>query len=284
MSNFVDLHSHSTASDGTDSPAELIRKAKAAGLSAIALTDHDTVAGVEHAEDEARKIGIDFLPGIEISCGYPRPGTMHLLGYGVDPAHPALLNTLSELVEARNARNAKLLNLLQKQGIAITMEMVQEASGGGVVGRPHFAKVLMNLGIVKTNAQAFAHYLGGGATNYIDKERLMPGQAIKLIHDAGGVVSLAHPVQLRRTNRLQLQHAIKDLVDMGLDAIECIHSDHRDSVVAELEEFADRYGLLKTGGSDYHGAAKRHIQLGFARQRRVPRDWFDRIRRKLGSK
>jgi len=284
LSLFVDLHSHSKASDGTDAPEELVRKSKEAGLSAISLTDHDTVAGVRAAAAEAEKIGIDFLPGIEISCAYPRPGTMHLLGYGIDPDNLKLSRTLDELIIARNARNAKLLDLLQKQGVPITMENVVAASGGGVVGRPHFAKVLIDLGVVKTNAQAFAHFLGGGSTNHVDKERLMPGEAIDLIHQAGGVVSLAHPVQLKRTNRLQLQNAIKDLADMGLDAIECVHSDHRDSVVDELEGYASRFDLLKTGGSDYHGQAKRHIRLGFARERRVPREWFDALRSKIAGK
>lgn len=274
---FVDLHSHSTASDGTDAPAAVIRLAAAAGLSAISLTDHDTIGGLDAAAVEAVNVGIDFLPGIEISCSYPRPGTMHLLGYGIDPASESLGRVLTSLIEARNERNLRIVEQLQKQGIAITMEDVIRASGGGVVGRPHIARVLLDRGAVKTSAEAFNKYLGGGAKNYIDKERLTASEAIRLIHDAGGLVSLAHPSQLKRQNRLQLQHAIKDLADMGLDAVECIHSDHRDSYVDELEELSRRYGLLTTGGSDYHGAAKRHIRLGFARERRIPREWFDRL-------
>ena len=277
-SSYIDLHSHSLASDGTMSPGDVVQLAHQSGLSAIALTDHDTTAGLAEASEIACKIGIDFLHGIEISCSYPRPGTMHLLGYGIDPDAPKLQSTLKQLIEERDTRNAKVVRLLNDQGIRISLDRVIELAKGGVVGRPHIAHALAEIGAVTSTAQAFSKYLGQNGSAYIDKERLTPRQAIELIHSAGGIISLAHPIQLRKQNRAQLRNEIKNLADMGLDAIEVIHSDHRESVVVMLDEWADRFGLLKTGGSDFHGSNKLHIKLGFAQsRRRIPRSYFDAI-------
>ena len=274
---FVDLHAHSTASDGTLAPRDVVRAASQAGLTAIALTDHDTIAGIADAADEARLLGIDFLPGIEISCEYPRPGTLHMLGYGIRPGDPTLARMTANLVAGRNERNDKMITLLREQGVPITLEMVKAVAGGDVIGRPHFARVLMDLGVVSNNAQAFGRYLGSGGSAYVDKERLSAKRAIGMIHAAGGIACLAHPTQLRKENSAQVRQEIKNLADFGLDAVEVIHSDHRDSVVAELTEIADDYGLLKTGGSDFHGSNKPHIALGTAHDRRIPRAFYEAI-------
>ncbi|MFT3786315.1 MAG: PHP domain-containing protein [Tepidisphaeraceae bacterium] len=287
--SFVDLHCHSTASDGTMRPAEVARLAKASGLSAFALTDHDTTAGLAEARDEAVALDIDFLNGIEISCAFPRPGTMHILGYGIDPESPTLKSTLEELIRARNERNERIVVALQAKGIKITMEQVRAVATRGdprnenvTVGRPHIAKVLQMLGVVKNNAQAFRDYLGGSGLVYADKERLSSQQAIDLIHSAGGLACLAHAFQLRKDNWAQLRNEIKRLRDQGLDALEVVHTDHRESLVAELRDIAKHTGLLCTGGSDFHGSNKKHIQLGYAQNgRRVPREWFDRLVGKL---
>ena len=287
---FVDLHCHSTASDGTRPPAEVVREAAAAGLSAIALTDHDTVAGCAEAAAEARKLGIDFLSGIEISAAYPRPGTMHILGYGVDPSYPALADLTRRLQAARRERNLKIVDTLRARGVAITMAEVEAAAGlgddgrpVGVVGRPHFAKVLIDKGYCKTNGAAFAKYLGQGGSAYVDKEQFGPAQAIDLIHRSGGLASVAHPKQLQKQNDAQLAGEIKNLADAGLDALEVIHSDHRESYVDFLSDLADRFGLLKTGGSDYHGSNKPHITMGRAGIRRVPRAFYDGLVERLAS-
>jgi 3',5'-nucleoside bisphosphate phosphatase len=288
--SFIDLHSHSTASDGTDRPGEVVRQAKQAGLSALSLTDHDTVGGIAEAQHSAREVGIDFLPGIEISCSYPRPGTMHILGYGIDPASPALTTTLSELIRARNERNDRIIAALNAKGIPITLEQVRAVATRGdprnenvTVGRPHIAKVLQMLGVVSNNAQAFRDYLGGNGLVYADKERLTNREAIDLIHSAGGVACLAHAFQLQKDNWAQLRNEIKHLKSLGLDAIEVIHSDHREALVAELSDIAKKLDLLCTGGSDYHGSNKKHIKLGTVRNgRRVPRSWYERLVARLG--
>src|SRR4051794_26642876 len=262
--SYVDLHCHSTASDGTVSPTELVRLAKDSGLSAIVLTDHDTSAGCAEADAEARRVGIDFLCGIEISCHYPRPGTMHLLGYGIDPSSPRLRNLTKTLIEGRDRRNDEMVRRLNDIGIPITLDDVRNEAGGQVIGRPHIAAALVRRGIVSNTGEAFRHYIGSGGTVWVDKEQLSARQAIEMIHEAHGLAVLAHPTQLRKTNDAQLACAIKDLADLGLDGLEVIHSDHRESFIDKMMDFAKRYGLLMTGGSDFHGAAKPHIQLGRA--------------------
>jgi predicted metal-dependent phosphoesterase TrpH len=273
----VDLHCHSTASDGTLSPADVVRLAKELDLSAIALTDHDTTAGCAEAEAEARRAGIDFLCGIEISCHYPRPGTMHLLGYGIDSDHPALTRLTQTLIEGRDRRNSEMVRRLNDIGIPVTLDDVRNEAGGEVIGRPHIAAALVRRGIVSNTGEAFRHYIGAGGSVWVDKEQLSPRQAIEMIHKAHGLAVLAHPTQLRKTNDAQLTCTIKDLVDMGLDGLEVIHSDHRESFVDKMMELAKRYGLLTTGGSDFHGAAKPYIQLGRAGRRRIPREFFDTL-------
>ena len=276
----VDLHSHSTASDGTLPPEEVVRLAQRAGLVGLALTDHDTVAGIAAAELEARRLGIGFIAGIEISCSYGPPGTMHLLGYGVKPRSASLSRTMQGLVEARDVRNPRIIQRLNELGVAITMAEVEDAAGGGeVIGRPHIAAVLVRKGYVRSPQQAFERYLGEGAAAYFDKERLSARRAVELIHEAGGLIVLAHPVQLRTENDAQLDRVVKDLVDLGLDGIEVIHSDHDAAMIERYTKLADRYGLLKTGGSDFHGANKGDIQLGFVRGRRIPRRFYRRAGR-----
>jgi len=259
------------------SPAEVVRLAKEMGLSGLALTDHDTAAGCAEAEAEAHHVGIDFLCGIEISCHYPRPGTMHLLGYGIDPNSPRLRNLTTTLIEGRDRRNDEMVRRLNDIGIPITLDDVRNEAGGQVIGRPHIAAALVRRGIVSNTGEAFRHYIGSGGTVWVDKEQLSSRQAIEMIHEAGGLAVLAHPTQLRKTNDAQLACTIKDLADMGLDGLEVIHSDHRESFVDKMMEFAKRYGLLMTGGSDFHGGAKPHIQLGRAGRRRIPRKFFDAL-------
>jgi 3',5'-nucleoside bisphosphate phosphatase len=280
-SSFVDLHCHSTASDGTLPPRDVVRLAKSAELSALALTDHDTVAGCADARDEARTLGIDFLCGIEISCEYPRPGTMHLLGYGVDPDSQVLRDLTRRLIEGRGARNVKIIKSLNDQGVAITLEEVLRQANGGTVGRPHFAAILERKGYVSGKQQAFDKYLGQTGSAYADKETVTPRRAIEMIRQSRGVAVLAHPGQLRKENFAQLETEVKNLVDVGLAGIEVMHSDHDDAFADALSRLADKFGLLKTGGSDFHGSNKSQIQLGLARGRRIPREMFDALVRAL---
>jgi predicted metal-dependent phosphoesterase TrpH len=278
MADYVDLHCHSTASDGTLPPREVVRLAKQSNLSALALTDHDTVAGCADAQDEATKIGVDFLCGIEISAEYPPPGTMHILGYGVDPDSPALKSLTETLIAGRDNRNPRIVAKLNEMGVAVTMKEWEDEAKGGVLGRPHLAAILARKGYVSSIKQAFDKYIGQGAPAYFDKERLTPRQALERIAASGGVAVLAHPIQLRTENDAQLERVVKDLVDLGLSGIEVIHSDHDDAWVQKCTGLAERFNLIRTGGSDFHGGNKKDIQLGSARGRRIPREMFESLK------
>lgn len=275
---YADLHCHSTASDGTLPPREVVRLAKQSGLSAMSLTDHDTVAGQHDAAEEAAALGIDFITGIEISCEFPRPGTMHMLGYGVDPDSPTLKSLTTTLLGARQDRNPLIIARLNELNVAVSMQEWQEQAQGGVLGRPQLAAILVRKGYASSIKQAFDKYLGEGGLAYFDKERLPSRKAIAMIRQSGGVAVLAHPIQLRRENFAQVETILKQLADEGLAGVEVIHSDHDALWMRELERLADRFGLLKTGGSDFHGSNKPDIALGLASGRRVPRAWFDALR------
>jgi predicted metal-dependent phosphoesterase TrpH len=281
---FVDLHCHSTASDGTLAPREVVQLAKQSNLTALALTDHDTVAGCAEARDEAAALAIDFLCGIEISAEYPPPGTLHILGYGVDPESAALKNLTETLIAGRDNRNPRIVQKLNEMGVAVTMKEWEDEAKGAVLGRPQLAAILARKGYVSSIKQAFDKYIGQGAPAYFDKERLAPRQALERIAASGGVAVLAHPIQLRTQNDAQLERVVKDLVDLGLAGIEVIHSDHDEQWVQKCAALADRFRLLKTGGSDFHGANKRDIALGSARGRRIPREMFDLLLARIRPK
>ena len=280
---YVDLHCHSTASDGTLPPAEVVRLAKQSGLAGLALTDHDTIGGIAEAAAEAGRLGLAFLPGIEISCEFPSPGTMHMLGYGVDPGSDVLRDLTRRLLAGRDDRNPQIVARLNELGVAITMDEVETearataADSKKPIGRPHIAAVLLRKGYVNSVKAAFDKYLAPGGLAYFDKERITNKQAVEMIRESGGLPVLAHPVQLRTENDAQLERVVKDLVDLGLAGIEVIHSDHDAAWVEKLSALADRHGLLKTGGSDFHGTNKYNIHLGTANGRRVPRDWMDAL-------
>lgn len=274
---FVDLHCHSTASDGTLPPRKVVQLARESNLSALALTDHDTIAGIAEASDEARKLGIDFLPGIEISAEFPAPGALHILGYGVDPASPSLATLTAELIAARDQRNPRIIEKLNQLGVSVTMREWEDEAKGGVLGRPQLAAILARKGYVSSMKNAFDKYLGQGAPAYVDKERLKPRDAIARISAARGLAVLAHPVQLRAQNDAQLETFVKNLVDQGMAGIEVIHSDHDAQAIEKMSRLADRFGLLKTGGSDFHGANKKDIRLGDANGRKIPREFYERL-------
>ena len=280
---FVDLHCHSTASDGTLPPAEVVRLAKQGGLVGLALTDHDTIGGVAEAAGEAGRLGLAFLPGIEISCEYPSPGTMHMLGYGVDPDSEILRDLTRRLLAGRDDRNPQIIARLNELGVAITMaEVEQEARATAAdskkpIGRPHIAAVLLRKGYVNSIKAAFDKYLAPGGLAYFDKERITNKQAVEMIRRSGGLPVLAHPAQLRTENDAQLERVVKDLVDLGLAGLEVIHSDHDAGMVEKFSALADRLGLLKTGGSDFHGTNKKNIELGSANGRRIPRAFMDEL-------
>ncbi|MGH7215556.1 MAG: PHP domain-containing protein, partial [Tepidisphaeraceae bacterium] len=229
-----------------------------------------------------------FISGIEISAEFPHPGTLHILGYGVDPQSQVLHDMTRQLIEGRDDRNPKIVAKLQALGVAISMEEVEREAGKdkdpeSVVGRPHVAAILLRKGYVSSIKEAFNKYLALGGLAYFDKERLSPRRALEMIRESGGLPVLAHPVQLRTGNDAELERVVKDLVDQGLAGVEIIHSDHSLELVEKYTALANRYGLLKTGGSDFHGTNKKDIDLGTARGRRIPRELFDKLQEALTS-
>ncbi|MBM4340524.1 MAG: PHP domain-containing protein [Deltaproteobacteria bacterium] len=261
---YIDLHLHTTASDGVKTPSEMVRYAKAKGLQAISITDHDTIEGLEEGLAEGERLGFEVIPGIEISAEHS-PGSMHLLGYFIDIHHPTLNEKLKYLQRAREERNPKMVEKLNRLGVKITYEEVVKASGGGQVGRPHFAQVLIEKGYVRNFQEAFDRYLKKGASAYVDKLRLTPAEAIHLISEARGVPVLGHPNTLGLNGAKGLESLIGDLLKDGLKGIEVYYPEHSSTEVAQYKTLAERNGLIMTGGTDYHGIEKESLDVGVGR-------------------
>jgi len=261
---YVDLHLHTTASDGVMSPSEIVRLAKAKGLQAIAITDHDTIEGLEEGLSEGKRIGFEVIPGIEISAAHS-PGSMHLLGFFLDIHHPLLNERLGYLQRARAERNPKIAEKLNQLGIDLTYEEVLKVSGGGQVGRPHFAQVLLDKGYVKSFQEAFERYLKKGAPGYVDKLRFTAKEALHFINEAQGVAVLAHPNTLGMNRYSELENLLRELVEEGLRGLEVYYPEHSALEVAQYKTLAERCGLLMTGGTDYHGIEKNGLDIGVGR-------------------
>ena len=250
----IDLHTHSTASDGTDTPAELVRKAAAAGLDVIALTAHDTTRG--HAEAlAALPEGLTLVPGAELSCRLDGI-SMHLLAYLFDPEEPALLAERELVRDDRVPRAQGMIAKLNALGVPVTWEQVARIAGDGSVGRPHVASALVELGVVPTVNDAFTQeWLADGGRAYMEKHETDPFEALRLVKGAGGVAVFAHPAASKR-GRTVPESAIAELAEAGLDGIEVDHMDHEPGTRARLRGLAKDLGLLVTGSSDYHGSRK----------------------------
>lgn len=250
----IDLHTHSTASDGTDTPAELVRKAAAAGLDVIALTDHDTTRG--HAEALAvLPAGLTLVTGAELSCRLDGV-SMHMLAYLFDPEEPALLAERELVRDDRVPRAKGMIAKLNALGVPVTWEQVARIAGDGSVGRPHVATALVELGVVLSVSDAFTQeWLADGGRAYMEKHETDPFVALRLVKNAGGVAVFAHPAADKR-GRTVPESAIADLAGAGLDGIEVDHMDHDPETRARLRGLAKELGLLVTGSSDYHGSRK----------------------------
>lgn len=257
----VDLHTHTTASDGSLSPEDLVYLARSEGLCAIAVTDHDTTNGVIRAMEAGERAGVLVIPAVEISTQH-KPGSMHILGYFIDVGEHRLQNTLAEMVRNRDRRNRGIVERLNNLGVQITLEEVSEYAGGDVLGRPHFARALVEKGVVSTIQEAFDHYLDAGAAAAVPKEKLPPELVIGMIHGAGGLAVLAHPYQLRLGDGEELAKQVRLLCDQGLDGIECFYPEHSEPQTAIYLSLAARYGLVATGGTDFHGSSKNQSRLG----------------------
>ncbi|MFC8838119.1 PHP domain-containing protein [Streptomyces griseoincarnatus] len=250
----IDLHTHSTASDGTDTPAELVRKAAAAGLDVVALTDHDTTRG--HAEAlAALPPGLTLVTGAELSCRLDGV-SMHLLAYLFDPEEPALLAERELVRDDRVPRARGMIAKLNELGVPVSWEQVARIAGNGSVGRPHVASALVELGVVDSVSDAFTpEWLADGGRAYVPKHETDPFEAVRLVKNAGGVAVFAHPAAVKR-GRTVPDSAIAELARAGLDGIEVDHMDHDPGTRARLRGLAGELGLLVTGSSDYHGSRK----------------------------
>lgn len=259
----IDLHTHSRASDGTDSPAELAAKAAKAGLAAFALTDHDTLAGIEEAGVEAARQGIEFVPGIEIAVSDPC-GELHVLGLWMPPPSDAMRAALDRFRQHRRDRNLAILERLKALGLPLTIDDICGLSRarGTALGRPHIALAMREKGYVASVKEAFERYLAFGRDAYVARRLLEPGEGVSLLADEGAIVALAHPCLEESMTPERLDGILPMLKAHGLSAIEAYHSGHTQKQIRLCVDLAAKHGLLLTGGSDYHGTNKPGIALG----------------------
>ena len=256
----VDLHTHSTASDGSETPSALVEMAVHLGLSAFALTDHDTLQGIDEARASADRAGIDLIPGTELSLEYE--GGMHLVVLWLEPGPGPLQDRLAGLQFGREGRNAAIVGALADRGMPITLEEVLEESGGGTVGRPHIAAVMLRKGYVESIAEAFDEWLGAGKPAYAHRPRLIPEEAIGLARESGGVPVLAHPHTLGINRSHEMSELLVRLRSAGLVGLEATYSAYQRHEREGYADLARRFGLIVSGGSDYHGSYNPNLELG----------------------
>ncbi|MGA7278411.1 MAG: PHP domain-containing protein [Desulfocapsaceae bacterium] len=277
IGKMIDLHLHSTYSDGTCSPTELIEMASAGGLMAISITDHDTAAGTGEALQAGRKCDLRVIAGVELSVVF-NDIYFHLLGYNFNWQDPRLASGLCRLQKARSRRNSQIIEKLQKMGIAVSEEELQEISGDGETGRPHIARLLVQKNVVKTIDQAFARYLKKGACCYVDRFIYRVDEAIAMLHDSGGTAVLAHPSQISRSID-QLEVLLIQLKRMGLDGLETFYPTQNGKFHRKLRSLARLHELYETGGSDYHGDIRAGTGLAGVSGHRVPAELLNQMDR-----
>jgi len=262
----IDLHIHSTASDGTISPPEILQLATQLNLGAIAITDHDTLEGVKQALSCGIPRSLKFLTGVEISSNPPpsfsAPGSLHILGYGIKTDDTQLNDMLGKLQDARVNRNPKIINRLNQTGLDISLSEVMEKAGTGQPGRPHIAMLMVEKGMVKSVNEAFDLFLGKGKPAYVDKPRIESSEAIRTIINAGGIPVLAHPGLVQLESGDSIERLIDILAGMGLKGIEVYYPGHTSAQTANYHELAKKNNLLVTGGSDFHGSLYPDIKMG----------------------
>ena len=268
----IDLHVHTTASDGTCTPQETVRRASELGLRGIAITDHDTVSGHAEALSAGMDYGVEVVPGIEVSTRYGV--SVHILGYYIENLIPLLDN----LVNDRDRRNEQVAALMAADGLPVDYDRMKERFGKAI-GRPHFGRILVELGLAESVNDAFNRYLGKGQRYFIPRRTIEIGPAVEAIALSGGVPVLAHPFQYKKNDE-ELRELIDCCMDHGLRGIECRYSGYDNDQVRYLESLAEEYGLIKTGGSDFHGDNKPNISLGtgMSGELDVPCAWLEPLR------
>ncbi|QEN06165.1 PHP domain-containing protein [Thiospirochaeta perfilievii] len=266
----IDLHSHTTCSDGSLTPKELIQKAKEIGLKAIAITDHDTLSGLKDGKEAAIESDITFIPGVELEITYPYKGEFHLLGLGLKKNDGALSRALDELQDYRIERNREMIHLLNKDGINISYNDLTSIAGGEIIARPHFSRFLVNNGYAKNQNEAFKKYLTPGCPYFVPKRSLELKDAINLIHESEGKAVIAHPQSLY-ISWSKLPEILKGYKSLGLDGIEAWHGGNSKKDCTKFEKIASDLKLIVSGGSDYHGLNIEDRVLGVgAGERSIP--------------
>ncbi len=257
----IDLHTHTTASDGELTPSELIDLAMKKDIDVLSITDHDTIDGLAEAVNYSQNKDITFITGVEVKA-YSKKGQMHILGYNIDYNNNGLQEKLKKLVDERNSRNERFIKYFQEKGYDISLEELQEICGGNVIGKPHFAKLFLKKGYITEKEQMFSKYFNTEPLNKILDYTYHPKEVIEMIKESGGIAVLAHPQKLK-LNDDDLENKILELLNYGLTGIECYHSDQTLEEMKKLRNIANKYNLLVTKGSDFHGPiVKPKIQLG----------------------
>lgn len=256
----IDMHVHSSASDGTFSPSALLAEAKKAGLCAMALTDHDTMDGIAEAVAASKELGIELVPGVELSTEF-KDCEIHVLGYYLSEEYPRLHAMLEEFRDFRSTRNERMVERLQEEGFSITMDDLKKRAPDSVLTRAHIARFLCETGQVPDIKTVFSEYIGEHCRCYIERPKISPVEAVILIREAGGLAVLAHPV-LYKLSEADLKQMIQEMKDAGMCGMEAVYSENTDEDEAYYRQMADSFGLLVTGGSDFHGTNKPDIKLG----------------------
>ncbi len=275
----IDLHTHSTASDGYFSPSELMTYASEKKITTIALTDHDTIAGLDEAKQKANELNINFIPGIEISIEWPT-GEFHLLGLGLKTPSKELLKIIDDLQNERENRNRKIVEKLQQQKIDITYEELVQKAGTKTIGRPHFAKLLVEKGIVKKNQQAFDRFFANGRPCYVKKHGADLKESIEAIKTSGGIPVQAHPLSMY-VSWGKMEETMTQIKLAGVEGLEAFHSGVRLSEAIRLEKLAKKLGMITTAGSDFHGEkirADRKIGYSAGKLKIEDRFWLEELK------
>lgn len=275
----IDLHTHSTTSDGTYTPAQLMEYAHARNINAIALTDHDSIDGIIEAQKKARELSMEFIPGIELSIQWPT-GEFHLLGLGLQSPSKELLGAIDFLRQERDNRNIKMAQKLQEQGIAITYEEIVEKAGTKTIGRPHFASLMIEKGFIRQRQQAFDQYFAKGRPCYVERTGLDLEDAVKAIKTSGGIPVQAHPLSMY-VSWGKMEDTMIDIQMHGVEGLEAWHPGTRVSEAYRLEELARKLGMTATAGSDFHGEkvrADRKIGYTAGKSKIEDKFWYEELK------